>query len=292
MQPLSGPGRGTRLSLLGIGLLVLLSVVAFASRSGLGHRSSTAPSPGYVNYAVTVFLILFALMIPVAVYAFLLRFRERSTATRKSFKARLYASAVRWLALVLIAFVAFFFHSRHPQLLQHLNPFRQPNTKIPHDHSPVHPEPNPEFQWNVLWVALVLFAGLGAFGYRRWRAGKLTMALRDPDLTVSEEIAASIDDAIEDLEAEPDARRAVIAAYARMEGVLARHGRRRNPSETPVEYLGRILGGLTSRSDAVARLTGLFEEAKFSRHEIDGAMKSDAIDALRAIRDDVQDASA
>ncbi len=290
MQPLPGPGRGTRLSLLGIGLLVLLSVVAFASRSGLGHRSSTAPSPGYVNYAVTVFLILFALMIPVAVYAFLLRFRERSTATRKSFKARLYASAVRWLALVLIAFVAFYFHSRHPHLLQHLNPFRQPNTKIPHDHSPVHPEPNPEFQWNVLWVTLVLFAGLGAFGYRRWRAGKLTMALRDPDLTVSEEIAASIDDAIEDLEAEPDARRAVIAAYARMEAVLGRNGFQRVPSETAIEYLHRILLGLTANSEAVTRLTALFEQAKFSQREIDAAMKQDAIGALREIRASLTDA--
>ena len=56
-------------------------------------------------------------------------------------------------------------------------------------------------------------------------------------------------DAIDDLEAEPDARRAVIAAYARMEGVLARHGLRRCPSETPLEYLRRILLGLTARAE-------------------------------------------
>jgi hypothetical protein len=109
---------------------------------------------------------------------------------------------------------------------------------------------------------------------------------------VAEDFAATIGDAIGDLEAEPDARRAVIAAYARMEGVLGRHGLRRKPSETPVEYLGRILGGLTSRSDAVARLTGLFEEAKFSRHDIDDPMKRDAIGALRAIRDDLQESPA
>ena len=160
MQPLPGPGRGTRLSLLGIGLLVLLSVVAFASRSGLGHRSTTEPSPGYVNYAVTVFLILFVLMIPVAIYAFLLRIHERRSATRKSLKERLYASGLRWLALVLIVFVAFYFHNRHPHLLQQFNPFRQPSTRTPHDHSPAHAEPNPKFQWNVLWAALVLLAGL------------------------------------------------------------------------------------------------------------------------------------
>jgi hypothetical protein len=84
----------------------------------------------------------------------------------------------------------------------------------------------------------------------------------------------------------------VIAAYARMEGVLARHGLHRRPSDTPVEYLGLVLGGLTSRFDAVARLTSLFEEAKFSHHEINGAMKSEAIEALRAIRDGLQAAAA
>jgi hypothetical protein len=70
--------------------------------------------------------------------------------------------------------------------------------------------------------------------------------------------------------------------------VLARHGVHRTPSETAVEYLGRILTGLTSRSEAVARLTGLFEEAKFSSHAIDGSMKTDAIAALRAVRDDLR----
>ena len=81
----------------------------------------------------------------------------------------------------------------------------------------------------------------------------------------------------------------MIAAYARMEGVLTRNGLRRRTSETSVEYLERILLGLTARGDAVTRLTALFVEAKFSRHEIDATMKQDAISALREIRDDLQD---
>jgi hypothetical protein len=113
-----------------------------------------------------------------------------------------------------------------------------------------------------------------------------------PQTTVAEDLAASMSDAIDDLEAEPDARAAVIAAYARMEGVLTRHGLRRKPSETPLEYLRRILLGLTARADAVARLTSLFELAKFSRHDIDSSMKHEAIGALREIRDDLQEAPA
>jgi hypothetical protein len=50
--------------------------------------------------------------------------------------------------------------------------------------------------------------------------------------------------------------------------------------------------GLTSQTDAVARLTDLFEQAKFSAHTIDAGMKRDAIDALRVIRDDLRAAPA
>jgi hypothetical protein len=116
--------------------------------------------------------------------------------------------------------------------------------------------------------------------------------LEGAEATIADDVADSISDAIEDLESEPDSRRAVIAAYARMEGVFGRHGLRREASETASEYLQRILLGLTTRVEAVARLTGLFEQAKFSDHAIDGRMKQDAINALRVIRDDLRTATA
>ena len=48
-----------------------------------------------------------------------------------------------------------------------------------------------------------------------------------------------------------------------------------------------MLLGLTSRGEAVGRLTTLFERAKFSDHDIATAMKQDAIAALREIRDNL-----
>ena len=141
------------------------------------------------------------------------------------------------------------------------------------------------------WPVLLLFVALLAVA---WCAGpparaprrpvRLHLEADDSELAAAD-VAESIGDAIDDLEAEPDARRAVIAAYARMEGVLARNGLRRTPSETPLEYLRRVLLGLTARGDAVQTLTGLFEEARFSRHPIDSGMKRDAISALLTIRD-------
>jgi hypothetical protein len=70
-----------------------------------------------------------------------------------------------------------------------------------------------------------------------------------------------------------------------MESMLSRHGLRRHPSETPIEFLRRVLLELTTSGGAVERLTSLFERAKFSNHEVTLAMKGDAIAALRNIRD-------
>jgi Domain of unknown function (DUF4129) len=288
MEPLEPTnGRSIRLAVVAFGLLALLAVVAFASRSGFGGSSKARPTPGYVSYAFTAFLIVFVLMIPVAAYVFLMRAREGAV-VRKSFKSRVIQNFLTMTFFGVIAFVVIYVKRHHvhifnlnPKALEALHPRTSVHHAVPASQF------SPAFEWPVLVIALLALTVAGVLAYRSHRRRTLRRAV-PLEPTVAEDFAATIGDAIDDLEAEPDARRAVIAAYARMEGVLARHGLRRKPSETPFEYLGRILGGLTSRTDAVARLTGLFEEAKFSRHEIDGNMKRDAIDALRAIQADLQ----
>ena len=58
-------------------------------------------------------------------------------------------------------------------------------------------------------------------------------------------------------------------------------------AEAPYEYLERVLTDLHIRPAAVADLTELFERAKFSVHRIDAGMKTRAIDALVAVREDL-----
>jgi len=282
--------RRTRLTLVALGLLVLLAIVAFSSRSGFSAHAHAKPTGDYVSYAFTVFLILFVLAIPVAVYAFFLQARENEV-RQKSYKARLFAN-VRTLVVFGLVFYAVLYLKRHHKHLFNLSGINGKSGSGALHHAPSSPRTayEPTFQWTVLWIVLALAAIGGAFLAYRWRTrGRRLPAVAEPRPTVAEDFAASIGDAISDLEAEPDARRAVIAAYARMEGVLTRSGMRRHVSETSVEYLQRILLGLTARGEAVRRLTALFEEAKFSRHEIDTTMKADAIAALREIRDDLQD---
>ncbi len=83
-------------------------------------------------------------------------------------------------------------------------------------------------------------------------------------------------------------RRAIVAAYARMEHALRVTGLPRRPAEAPLEYLERALLTLDTSGPSVRRLTDLFEWAKFSHHEPEPTMRDEAIDALIAVRDELR----
>ena len=101
-------------------------------------------------------------------------------------------------------------------------------------------------------------------------------------------LADALDVSLDDLRTDPDLRRAIIAAYARMEAALAAAGLPRRPAEAPLEYLERALLSLDTSAEAVRRLTDLFEWARFSHHEPEPSMRDDAVDALLAVRDELR----
>jgi uncharacterized membrane protein YedE/YeeE len=113
---------------------------------------------------------------------------------------------------------------------------------------------------------------------------------RRPPRTPAERLVELLDDTLDDLEREPDPRRAVIAAWARMERGLAAAGLPRHPAEAPFEYASRVLEAALARPSSVHRLTGLFERAKFSHHAIGQADRDQAIAALRAVRQELAEA--
>jgi hypothetical protein len=121
---------------------------------------------------------------------------------------------------------------------------------------------------------------------------------RHPPRSPAERLVELLDDTLDDLERDPDPRRAVIAAWARMERGLAAAGFPRQAAEAPFEYAARVLeaawglepGQASQRPASVHRLTDLFERAKFSQHTIGLADRDAAIAALRAVRQELAEA--
>jgi hypothetical protein len=137
----------------------------------------------------------------------------------------------------------------------------------------------------VIGAAAIAFAGL--LLAERGRGRRLPSESLPP-----EELAGVLDETLDDLLAETDPRRAVIAAYARMERAFAAHGVPRRQFEAPNEYLGRVLAEATGGGRGAARLTALFERARFSSHEVDSTMKNEAIDAIQALQAELAAAEA
>jgi hypothetical protein len=144
------------------------------------------------------------------------------------------------------------------------------------------------FDWGpVIVVGILAAVALAAAAWFVFEQRRVHVRVEQP----AAELALALERTIADLRAEPDPRKAVIAAYAQMERALAVAGLPRAPAEAPREYLGRVLPGVGASTTSVERLTELFERAKFSPHVVDAAMKDEAIDALGSLRDELRSAT-
>lgn len=284
-------GRRRRVVPTTLAVLVLLGVVALASRGGtpLGTGGARRPSDRLLDYVASGFLTLMAVGV-VLIALLLLVGRDAMADMALQRKRRSPVKGVVVLTLVLIAFAVIVRNlsddprsvPRLPGLQAGVTTSTQGTTgggeQRPYD---------PEFTLGPVLIVAGLAVGAGvallvaARARRRARPG-------GGEATLAEAIGDVLDETLDDLRAERDARRAVIRAYARLERTLAAYGYPRRPSEAPHEYLERMLADLAVTSRAIARLTTLYERAKFSQHEVAAAMKEDAIDALATVRDELR----
>ena len=274
-------------------------VVALAARSShpSGHgRFSQRKVPDQVNNDLfTIIVVLYGAGV-IALFIGFVMFRSKWQPVKSHWARNLLAQVLLFSLLAVIGYHLFssngFRHAaqkaqkqqQQQRQAQQGKPAKQQKTKPSNTGGA-------SFDWTLAIGLLGLLVVGSALYYVRGRARPMPEAPPEPD-DVKTELSAAVSDAIDDLQREPDARRAVIAAYARMEGVLARRGHARRPAETPFEYLSRILLSLRVRGGAVRDLTELFERAKFSTHEIDDTMKARAISSLVSVRDDLRPAAA
>jgi hypothetical protein len=155
-------------------------------------------------------------------------------------------------------------------------------TALPQD-APV----NAPFFITWTFAVLALVAGCGALALTLWVAFSDRLAEwweRHADDTAPPPLTEAVEESLDDLRAEPDARRAIMRCYARFERAAAASGLERRPWHTPMEFMREALRHLPAPRGAVRALTGLFELARFSDRALGLAERDRALTALDDIK--------
>lgn len=285
-------GNGARLVWPALVVLALVGVVAVAA-TGSTEKGTSAVRPPSATLLDTILSLGAVAWVAGAVllaYGLTQRKAIAEEMAAKRYRRQRFATFV----VVMTAFTAFaYFRLRNwevepvdDELADPLLPGGAPIPSTPDAEATVTYEPR--FAWlPVIVVVALAVAAILAYVVAQRRASR---AARGEDALL-EKLATALDETLDDLRAETDPRLAVIAAYARLERVLAAHGVARRAAETPEEYLRRVLGNLAIRGAAVRRLTDLFSRAKFSQHAVDIGMKEEAIDALEQVRDELRESA-
>jgi hypothetical protein len=279
------PGSSLRIALAACGLLALVAAVTAGHRSSSAHGSR--PSRAFFDYLLSGFLVFFTVGAVALVY---LLWRERGEglgAPDPVARRRRSAATVAFLLALLLALVLAREAGFRPSaVLSHRTTVHHVVASPGHAKSA---KPVTTVERRFRWLPAILVAGffVAIVLLAAWAKARERVRAEDAR-EAAEEVAAALDDSVDDLRAEPDARRAIIAAYARMERALGAVGIRREPAEAPLEYLAHALEALRASGVSVRRLTELFRVAKFSDHELGAADKERAIDALLTVRDELR----
>jgi Domain of unknown function (DUF4129) len=279
--------RLARALLLAAAAAVLVGLVAVSAAGyRLGESGSAQPSPYAVDAILSIVIALYLIgavaVIAGTVWAGLDVRRRQPEQVKRRRTARGIMLALGALAVLLFATERFHLRLRIHHIQRPPSVRTAPTATSGHASPGSRTSPNHRAQFRLApFLAVLAAAGLAvgaiytAENRRRRRLPR--------EAPVAEELADVLDETLDDLRSERDPRRAVIAAYARMERVLGAHGIPRRRFEAPHEYLGRVLAELTG-GRAAEQLTALFELARFSPHEVDSAMKAEAIEAIEALQ--------
>ena len=280
-----------RRALIGLAALLLLLIAVGVASTGsvpAGAGGARRPADRIVDVLITLYLLLMVVGLGIWVYIFLVRKDAVANALATRARRRPWVSTI--ILAIGFSLLALFIRwlSTDEGLRQRIAArlHRGHNASATAGELGASRRYEPQFAWGPvpLVVALVLVAVVALYLSHRARRRML-----DPlSASLLPALADVLDETLDDLRAEQDPRRAVIAAYARMERALAAYGLPRNPSEAPDEYLQRIFADLDVSRLATSRLTALFSWAKFSGHDVAPEMKQEAIEALEAVREELR----
>jgi len=133
---------------------------------------------------------------------------------------------------------------------------------------------------------LALLAGTGSLGVVLWLCfGDRLRRHRDELASGSRvQLAMAIEDSLDELRAELNARAAIIKIYGNFERALATAKLPRRPAQTPLEFMRAVLSKWPMPLSPVRKLTELFELARFSHHPVGAKERDSAWQSLLEIR--------
>ena len=283
-------GSGGRTLAVALVVVALVAVVAIASGGSTpsGEVGAHRPSQGLLDAIVSLFVV--GMVIATVLVAVMVSFFGRYTADGASRKRK---SPVQSVITFVVAIVLFTIAVR--TLAGSVGPRLRPPTP------PQGTAGNgggtssssgyePQF---VLWPVLAVVALAAVAAVAWWLAARGRRLAREPLRATPEEALADVlAETLDDLRSERDPRKAVIAAYARMERALAACGLPRAPAEAPEEYVERVLAEVALSRRATQRLTSLFAWARFSGHDVRPEMKDEAIETLEQVQQELAAADA
>ena len=277
-----------------VAVLAAIVLVAVASRGSTSFGDSATRKPSDALTDILFALYLVALIGGAAMFVYLLVLQRKVKAQTGKAPPR---SLRQMLGTMLVLVAVGLLMARRLSTWQRPAPVEPEEAIGRADTLPIHTTTLPTsgaYESDVSWLPVLITLGLVLLAVvAYWYAGHARKRARGELHTgLAAAVAQAVDESLDDLRAEPDPRRAVIAAYARLERVLAAHGLPRKPAEAPMEYLGRMLAELSVSDRAARALTDLFERAKFSQHAVGAEMKDEAIDALQTVRNDLLAATA
>jgi len=276
---------GRRLVPIGVAVTALLVLAGAASHGRpLRAGSGSGPTATFFDYVATTTL-LFALAMAVTVVLALRSIRAGNGPPRRG-RWNLLSALITFFVALLLAYListnGFIRRFQHAAQQQSTQP--EPAGQVRTTPTPPKDARDARIRWNEVAIVVVIVGGICLYVLLSRPERRALRSVRRGRRA----LADALDESLDDLRSDPDVRRAIIAAYARMERALAHAGLPRAPAEAPYEYLERSLVELDASANAARRLTDLFERAKFSQHEPAESMRDEAIDALVAVRDDLR----
>ncbi len=109
------------------------------------------------------------------------------------------------------------------------------------------------------------------------------------DKSIEDSLSSTLSRAISEIGKGKDVREAIIEYYNEMTRLLEERGAKIQDSMTPREFKEEIIKEIPSAKDFISSITFLFEEARYSPHELKEKDREEVLNQLEALEDELNE---